>query len=465
MTPARVPLFGHRRLASTGQLTLRFFVALALANAPFWLLSTTMFMSRGFFNVDVALAFCLMPFAPRAAVVLLCTLWGADWILSQSLLFHFRTPSEFVHAFRYANELDPLAYINLQSGVIALLFIASAAALIYITKGQRRLWRPGIVVSASLVLLDAMNGSSMLSDRSGWRFAFNLAGSPTTTLAAHALGNQTAAQLHPLGTEDTIQGVVDIPLWARSHPERSVLFVIAESLGVPTSPEFHSWLKAQLVDPKIESQFDVHTAEVPFRGSTTSGELRSLCALAGSYRSMSAKSGENCLPARLVQEGWSTVGIHGFSGRMFNRTRWWPAIGLQSTLFIDAPEFKEGPRCGAAFRGGCDHDLIDIGTHALSPAKRFVYLLTLNTHLPVAPSSATAPVPAQCQLPDADSDVCGHLAATGQMLRHLREAVGTVVAKPLVVVVGDHAPPFANKQSRQAYLQDKVPAFVLVPRE
>jgi hypothetical protein len=36
--------------------------------------------------------------------------------------------------------------------------------------------------------------------------------------------------------------------------------------------------------------------------------------------------------------------------------------------------------------------------------------------------------------------------------------------QPLVVVVGDHAPPFSAPAQRSQYSQTHVPAFVLTPR-
>lgn len=449
----------------TSQLTLRFVAALILANAPYWWLGHTVFMSRALFNLDVTLALCVLPFSALAGLALLWLAWAADWILNQSLTFYFRSPHEFMDAFRYATELDYSRYLSVRAVLMTLPFIAASALLVHVTRARRRLWLPAVVLSSLLALVDAFNGSSILSDRGGWRYGLNIAGSPTATLTAQALQQPSATPLRPLPIEDTVLGMVDVAQWATSHDQQSVLFVIVESLGVPVSPAFYGWLRAQLIDPAIEQRFEARTASLPFRGSTTAGELRSLCGLAGSYRSLDEQAGAECLPARLSRQGWTTVGMHGFSKQMFNRTQWWPAIGLQSSVFIDAPEFEGKNHCGGAFRGGCDEDLIDSGVKALAPGKRFVYLLTLNTHLPIEPSSKVLPAPALCGEVPADTDICQHLARAGETLRHLRDAIKHVEPRPLVIVVGDHAPPFANMHSRQAYLQDKVPAAVLLPRE
>jgi hypothetical protein len=147
---------------------------------------------------------------------------------------------------------------------------------------------------------------------------------------------------------------------------------------------------------------------------------------------------------------------------MFDRVHWWPKVGLQTTLFGEAPEFQ-GIRCGTAFRGGCDTTLLATGVQALAP-RTFVYLLTLNTHLPIDPLAQATPMPPTCESPGSNREVCDHVSATTAVLRHLRHTLETVSVAPLVVVVGDHAPPFSNRLSRQAFLQDKVPVAVLVPR-
>jgi hypothetical protein len=72
-------------------LTVRSIAALALGNAPFWWLGSSLFMSRAIIDVDIAIALCVLPFSIPLGLALLGIAWGADLILSQSLTFHFRT--------------------------------------------------------------------------------------------------------------------------------------------------------------------------------------------------------------------------------------------------------------------------------------------------------------------------------------------------------------------------------------
>jgi hypothetical protein len=446
--------------------TLRFITMLAVANAPFWVLSQNFFMSRAFINVDLALAICVLCVSLTAGIALLCIGWCGDLILSQSLTFHFRSPLEFVQSLQYASALDLQGFASWDRLLLILPFLASAIAVAVMARGQRRLWRPALVLTLLLVGLDATNGSSMLSKRDNWRIGFNLAGSPWSTLGSLALKSKPSASspLRAIPLDETAQGLVDIPAWAGNHPGRSVLFVLVESMGLPQSTDVRQWLSQQLVDDQVKATFDVLQADLPFRGSTTSGELRAMCAMAGSFGNLDAATGANCLPSRLAALGWQTIGMHGFSQRMFDRETWWPLIGLQSTHFVNAPEFGN-VRCGAAFRGGCDDRLIDAGVQALRPGNRFVYLLTLNTHLPAAATDTSPQLKSICERQRQDADACNLVSQLGGVLGHLRASLRTQKPAPLVVVVGDHAPPFSAIASRQAFQLDRVPAFVLLPRE
>lgn len=443
----------------------RFVAALALANAPFWLLGQAFFVSRGVANLDTAVALLVVSFAPAVGVFLLVIAWIADLALSLSLTFHFGSPVEFVRSIRFASVLQLSEFISWTSVALTIPFVACGLAALRLVHGHRGIWRAACLLTPLLALIDAFNGSSALSDRGTWRLPFNLAGSPVVTLAAQQMRRPEGAPLHALASNETVQRLVDVAGWATAHPDRSVLFVIVESLGSPNAPALRAWLSRQLFDTSITDRYELRDADIPFRGSTTAGEMRALCALAGSYRGIDASTGARCLPATLARAGWTTIGMHGFSQRMFDRQDWWPRVGLQANHFIDSPLLTGVPHCGAAFRGGCDAQLIHAAVKALGPAKRFVYLLTLNTHLPLAPTPLPPDLPDLCARAAITDEACELVGALGSVLNSTRAELGGLHKAPLVVVIGDHAPPFSRRSSRDAFSADRVPAFALIPRE
>lgn len=356
-------------------------------------------------------------------------------------------------------------YFTRSDALLALPFLACGVVLLRLTRNRPDLLRPASIIVVLLLLADALNGSSMLANRDQWRLPFNIAGSPIATMTALQLRQQRDAPLHTLPIGGTVQGLVDVPDWAVRHPDSSVLFVIVESLGRPSSPAVQEWLTTRMTGGSIEDHFELRTADIPFRGSTTSGELRALCGLSGSYRELDEVRGAGCLPARMRHLGWTTMGMHGFSGRMFDRRTWWPLIGLQRANFIDSPLFATEPLCGSLFKGACDAQLVEEAVNALDTAKRFVYLLTLNTHLPIVSAPLPPDLATICQSSGVDHNGCHLTSALGNVLNNVRSAVSRSKRASLVVIVGDHAPPFALKASRDAFIADKVSAFVLIPRD
>lgn len=445
--------------------TLRFLGALVLANAPFWLLGKEFFGHRALINLDIALALIVLIARPLLGIALLVVAWAADIVLNQSLVFHFATPLDLLRSLQFASTLQFREYLTRSQALLVLPFLASGALLLRLTRNRPAMWLPACITVVLLLLGDISNGSSLLGNRDRWGVSLNIAGSPIATMVALQNRQEQSAPLRPLPIEDTAQGLEDIPDWAAHHEDRGVLFVIVESLGRPRSPALYEWLKNQLASADLDDRFTIRAAEIPFAGATTSGELRSLCALTGSYRELDEVNAAECLPWRLRRLGWTTVGMHGFSGRMFDRRQWWPLTGLQETNFADTPLFAAAPLCGSLFRGVCDERLVRQAVEALEPGRRFVYLLTLNTHLPVEPRPLSTELASLCQNSGVHANSCQLTAQLGDVLRSVSVAVSATRHPPLVVIVGDHAPPFALNASREDFFPDTVPGFVLAPRE
>jgi hypothetical protein len=94
--------------------------------------------------------------------------------------------------------------------------------------------------------------------------------------------------------------------------------------------------------------------------------------------------------------------------------------------------------------------------------RQFVYALTINTHLPMPPLPVTPEVQALCQrngLPDA---ACQLVQAQGRLLADVAAQLATAPDRvSLVVIVGDHAPPFGDFRNRRVFSQTQVPVWRL----
>jgi phosphoglycerol transferase MdoB-like AlkP superfamily enzyme len=178
-----------------------------------------------------------------------------------------------------------------------------------------------------------------------------------------------------------------------------------------------------------------------------------------------------CLPALLHARDYQNIAIHGYFGSMFERKIWYPKIGFDQSWFRSDLEKQKLPDCEGAFAGTCDAPIAGwIGSSLLSVDKgkpKFIYWVTLNSHLPL---------PAHPKL--ADDGVCSTqpslresvpLCSWFRLVRNVHQSVRKLIlgrpARPTVfVVVGDHAPPFADPQLRQDFSATDAPYVLLTPK-
>jgi hypothetical protein len=440
-------------------------VRLALAvvafNLPFWVLGRWFFIDRALFNLDMLPALLLAPFSPVLALAAVALAWMLDAAVGQSMTYHFTSPIDFLRSAAFANTLDWEPFLLSSKSLVVVPFVVCAAILWRLLRRPIG-WRLSLVVFFVVAALDAVNGASLLAWRDT-RWTVNFAGSPTAALLHQASRPAEARVLRPLPRSDGDVVREELLGWADRHPQGSVLVVVVESLGQHTHEAMRRWLRSQLWQGPLTARFDLREGRSAFKGATTAGELRVLCGLSGSYRAMSPQAGAVCLPHRFVERGWRTIGLHGFSSRMFERKAWWPMLGLQDIAFAEEL-LQDAPRCGAALRGLCDQALIRRAMSEAQTPRRFVYALTLNTHLPIEDAPLPDDLAALCAEVGAQDEVCQLHAQLGRVLAHLRDELAAAEHPLAVVVVGDHAPPFNDRRSRAEYEREWVPSFLLLPQ-
>jgi hypothetical protein len=311
--------------------------------------------------------------------------------------------------------------------------------------------------------MDAANGSSSTfgwgSDR--FRVPANISGSPAYNLV-HARLEVSAAAERPVQRWPA-EDLNAIESWATSQGG-NILVVIVESLGVHRSETLRLWLTQQLLGEAVSARWMTKQDVVAFKGSTTAGELRSLCGLSMHYLRLTDELASGCLPRRLKSMGYATFGLHGFTGHMFDRYGWWPLIGIDNLAF--AGEFESHPHmCGGAFRGLCDTALIDEGFRQLEGPSKFVYVLTLNTHLPLMAAEVPPELRVLCDADGTGESVCQLIAQHGALFAHIRQKLeGLTGPLPLLRIVGDHAPPFVRNDARSQFSATTVPRITLIPK-
>lgn len=433
---------------------------LVLPQLPFWVARTGFSLDRPLFNLDMVLATLIACIFRKTGLVLLAVACVVDVARIASLNYHFVSPIEFAATAQFA---DMVVLRQVLSWKLMLVLLGLAMCLAGVARLARRPLAPPVFAAMLVMqLLDTVNGSAQLfglgADR--FRVELNIAGSPTWNIW-RAEQNAVVLSRMPMSRYTQPRAFETITGWHAQHPQGSVLLILVESMGKPVSPEIDAWLGRRLETTAVSARWALRREVDEFHGPTTSGELRVLCGLRGSYTGLTPVDEQACLPSRWKAAGMEAYGLHGFHLRMFDRQRWWPRIGLTPWVFDPVHQFG----CNGAFPGVCDDSVLDAAMELANRPGRFVYVLTLDTHLPL-PSGRRIPddLAALCARARTDDVACQMVSQLGTVLDAVATRLASLSHAPLVVVVGDHSPPFAVSESRQAFDGGRVPVYTLLPK-
>jgi phosphoglycerol transferase MdoB-like AlkP superfamily enzyme len=245
-----------------------------------------------------------------------------------------------------------------------------------------------------------------------------------------------------------------------------------ESFGLLRDSASNEMVIAPYRSSAVNERYHVTVGSVRFEGATTSGELRELCGVLSSHLAVDHVDGSRCLPSLFRDAHFSTVAFHGYKRSFFNRSDWYPRVGFQRALFEDSLIAKDSAtHCGYVYRGACDTEVAAVLLKELesppSDQRRFVYWLTLNSHLPLDEATAQ-PSTFSCDngVFYNDSEVC--------LLARIQNLVNTSVVRVATepglrptrfIIVGDHTPPFALRERRDLFVKGRVPYIELIPRK
>ncbi|KQS64442.1 hypothetical protein ASG39_10780 [Rhizobium sp. Leaf371] len=240
---------------------------------------------------------------------------------------------------------------------------------------------------------------------------------------------------------------------------RNMLFVMVEGLGAFADPQERSLLADILQDVTRGGRYWLTSGTSRYSGSTTGAAARELCGRWGSWVDFMGDRTFDCLPRRLSEAGMSTLSFHGYSRDMFFRHHWYPQIGFERSTFLEdlAAEVPTPTpaRCGNVFKGLCDTEIVNVADAALKAdpdRRKFVYVLTLNTHIPYEPSAidrldcgSAAPAidnRTVCDLTNLWSDLFRSVAAIAQ---------DPDLPPTDILIVGDHQTPLWERAARRHF--------------
>lgn len=198
-------------------------------------------------------------------------------------------------------------------------------------------------------------------------------------------------------------------------------------------------------------------------GSTLDGELRELCQLQSSSYNLTGVMEQLsfCLPNLLKRKGYATAAFHGATGMMYDRYRWYPAVGFQKQVFFEG---RIWPRRCYSFPGACDIDILpEIERFFEGKGKRLAYWLTLNSHSPYDVKDIAGEPQFDCAAYsiNGNSEICRNLLLHAQFFAGLAGLLSSAsMANVDVILVGDHVPVIMNVADRQKYFMDSAVPWV-----
>lgn len=362
-----------------------------------------------------------------------------------SVIFNL-APISALYAIKYIATLQPFASSTYLLFSVAI--ITTSVAVIWFARRLSPQWRSVSLSGACFGALFMMSAdmAANLTPEYSWGRLFR-----ATAPFDSAMQNSGLAQQDLASTR------------------RDLFIVMIESWGELANPSYGQLIRSPLRRGDISERYTIKSGNSDYFGSTTAGELRELCGRWAEFGDYTDSPASVCLPAHLGEAGYETVAFHGFTGRMFDRHLWYPNLGFRD-IFFSEHLWNEGLRvCNGVFVGICDVDLARLVERALvdgNDSPRFVYWLTLNSHLPVDPTIDIKFL--DCNGPKdpfAQKQVCYLADQWMQVLDKVAGILANEDLRPLdVLIVGDHAPPFWTREGKSFFVRGKVPWILLQSR-
>jgi hypothetical protein len=462
---------GFRRLRRLVPASRALVAYLLLPNAIFGVASSAMGVQRQLVNLDYLVVGILATFlSARLTAMALGMALLADAFVNFAPMYNFEVP-DAVNALRDVWGIDDRWTVV---SLIAFILLATTFLAMILARIGRQ---PSSVRTAVYVLLpalsliagvDVLNGSNRYVQLSNATIPVNLATSDGGKLleGIFQVIRDGAVGGSPSPVTSASAQLFDVDESAGQH----VVLVLVESLGQLSAEGSDSALFAPLLHGQITQRYIVRIGSVPSRGSTTSGEMRELCGVQASHRTVKSVDHGACLPARYHRAGYATTAIHGYKRTFFGRSHWYPELGFQQAMFDEELRAQgAGPSCGFVYRGTCDAvaaEAVDSVLHGTDKRSKFVYWLSLNAHIPLDDRTASASS-FDCSSATgafANLDICRWAKIQSIVIERLAHiASDTTIAPTRFVIVGDHPPPFAGRK-RDLFVPGRVPFVELVPR-
>ena len=244
-----------------------------------------------------------------------------------------------------------------------------------------------------------------------------------------------------------------------------VLFVMVEGWGVLKNDGYHKRILGDISAEKLPARYEFKEGTAPFFGSTTAAEIRELCGSWDEYTKYIDSRFSDCLPHKMKDWGYDTYSIHGFTQDMFQRNHWYPNIGFLESEFLEDLWNPSVGICEGVFSGICDTEIAEAIESRLvsSSEKQFVYWLTLNSHLPIHPSTLQDHYACDGNASEfGNHRICMIANVWSGVFKSIANILDSEAGKKMsVLIVGDHSPPYWGRHEKSYFLPDRIPWILI----
>ena len=446
----------------------KYFLALILiflANAPFWIVSASHYINRPIFSFDSILSILVMTLNLELGVVSLIISWFCDLLINFFHTFRFLSFYDYLLSIKFASNINFINFLTIEMLFLFSIFLIAIVFIIRLSNKKNKTTVPLLLFLFIIAITDSLNGSFLITKAQTKKTQINFIGSSAYTVFSSVKDEfftpiSEIKKINDGGLEE-LKKIQGNPFASK----KSFIYIIVESFGYPTNKDLNDWLINKFSKSILIDRYKIRDLKLYSNGATTNGEMRRLCSLEGSYRKINSTNSTECLPQLFKKNGMSTNGFHGFYKSMFDRDKWWTTIGIENQYFLDSENISEKKLCGSAFRGLCDDYLLDKAFFVAEKPNQFVYVLTLNSHLPLVKVDVPDDLAKICADNKIDQDTCvfsAHLGGTlDSIVNHLIKSKSTFE----IFISGDHSPPFSSVISRNNFQSHHVMGFSLIPKQ
>ncbi len=451
-------------------------------NLFFGLLKETFYLERAFFNMDYLLILVLLYFYQKKFwlwAFLFTIIFLLDLLNAFAPSFNF-TDISYVFLLDNTSFLKDFVFLIFRAFLlIVLIYGYFLLSRYFITQMKKMHFVVVLVVGISIAFMDFAysNNTIINSQEVVSKYNWGTSGLLKTYHAQKAYINNLILS-HHLDYQKETTGASSIlinKIQQNAKLPQNIFLIVVESLGVLKDEKAHLLQFENVLNSEIiKNNFEIKLGTVAFHGSTVAGEMRELCQfdINGSLPAQEMLQHLSCLPELMKKQGYQTLALHGFNRYFYHRYLWYPSLGFDAVYF--RRELREKlaiySKCGISFPGPCSEDVLN-GIHKIiqqnPDEKHFVYYLTLNAHLPLGKwvQELASFDCSRNPVIYGNEAVCLLVSIHHHMFEKLANLMENVFYKNSAwIIVGDHAPPFVQLETRKHFSYEEVPYLILWPK-